>query len=167
MICIGFGASDSLRSKLIRWATASDWSHVWVEYPSTCWGGQWAAHSTEYGVVKEQCERVRTRYDRTYIFEVKGFDITNGMKECGHLLGRRYDFKVIWNALLLVVHRATKWKWLWSLASRDISRLTCSEFVATVMKRAGLSEAKGLDPEFTTPGDLFKLCKASKTFWML
>jgi len=167
MICIGFGASDSLRSKLIRWATDAEYSHVWIEYPSTCWGGQWVAHSAEKGVVKEPMKRVRARYDRIYVFEVKGFDLTSGMAASKELLGRAYDFKVIWNALLLVIHRATKWKWLWKVASKDISKITCSEFVATVMKRAGLPEAKGLDPEFVTPGDLFHLCKSSKTFWTL
>jgi len=112
-------------------------------------------------------KRVRARYDRIYVFEVKGFDLTSGMAASKELLGRAYDFKVIWNALLLVIHRATKWKWLWKVASKDISKITCSEFVATVMKRAGLPEAKGLDPEFVTPGDLFHLCKSSKTFWTL
>jgi len=67
----------------------------------------------------------------------------------------------------LVIHRAVGWKWLWKLASKDISQVTCSEFVTTVMKSAGLPEAKGLDTEFTTPGDLFRLCKTSKKFWTL
>jgi len=110
---------------------------------------------------------VRNGYDRTYIFEVKGFDLTAGMKKSKELLGRKYDFKVIWNALLLVLNRVTKWHWLWKLTVKDVSKLSCSEFVATVMKRAGLPEAQGLDPEFATPGDLFKICKASKTFWTL
>lgn len=167
MICIGFGSGSGWRSKLIQWATASEWNHVWIEYPSTCWGGMWAAHSAEHGVVKEPCARVRNGYKRTYIFEVKGFDLTPGMKKSKELLGRRYDFKVIWNAVLLVIHRSTGWKWLWNLAAKDITKLTCSEFVTMVMKRAGLPEAQRLDPEFTTPGDLFKLCKASKTFWTL
>lgn len=167
MICIGFGSGNDWRSKLIQWAVQSPYNHVWLEYPSTCWGGQWVAHSSDRGVVKEPCVRVRNRYKRTCVFEVKGFDLTPGMRESKELMGRRYDYKVIWNALLLVVHRATKWKWLWKLASKDISQLTCSEFVTTVLKRAGLPEARGLDPEFTTPGDLFKLCKSSKTFWSM
>lgn len=167
MICIGFGRNSSLRSKLIRWATAAPYSHVWIEYPSTCWGGQWVAHSAEKGVVKEPMERVRARYDNVRTFEVKGFDLTPGMRESKDLLGRRYDYKVIWNALLLVIHRATKWKWLWKLASKDVSQYTCSEFVATVLRRAGLPEAGGLNPEFTTPGDLFDLCKECKVFWTI
>ena len=167
MICIGFGANDSLRSRLIRWATAADWNHSWIEYPSTCWGGQWVAHSAEKGVVKEPRARVHARYTRTCVFEVKGFDLISGMINSKDLVGRRYDYKVIWNALLLVINRAVKWKWLWKLASRDVSQVTCSEFVSTVMKRANLPEAKELDPEFTTPGDLFKLCKASRKFWVL
>ena len=185
MICIGFGANDSLRSKLIRWATGSEYSHVWIEYPSTCWGGQWVAHSAEHGVVKEPCERVRARYDRTYIFEVKDFDLTPGMQASKELLGRRYDFKVIWNGLLLVLNRVLKSKWLWKLAAKDMSKLSCSEFVTVVMMRAGLPAiqsgefvhqvmgrlgiegATEVEPEFVTPGNLFRLCKSSKTFWTL
>lgn len=167
MICIGFGAENNLKSKLIRWAIRSDCSHVWLEYPSRCWGGQWVAHSSDRGVVKEPCSRVRNRYDKVYLFEVKGFDLMPGMRKSKELMGRRYDFKVIWNALVLVAHRFTKWDWLWNIASKDLNRLTCSEFVTTVLKRAGLPEARNLDPEFTTPGDLLELCKTSKTFWVL
>jgi len=167
MICIGFGANNSFRSKLIQWATDGDWSHVWIEYPSTCWGGQWVAHSADEGVVKEPCERVRARYSRVCIFEAKDFDLVPGMVASKELLGRKYDLKVIWNALLLVTYRATKWQWLWKLTLRDISKFTCSEFVATVLKRANLKEAQSIDAEFATPGGLFNICKESKFFLAL
>lgn len=166
MICIGFGASDSVRSKLIRWATKSDWSHVWVEYQSRAWGGYWAAHSTEKGVVKEPAARVKRRYNRAVLFEAK-FDLTPGMSSARTLVGKPYDFMVIWNALLLILSRWIRYGWLVQYVSRDLSKVTCSEFVATIIKRSGLQEAKGLDPELTTPGDLHRLCERSREFRIL
>jgi len=186
VIGIGFGASDSWRSRLIRWATAAKWSHVWIEYPSTCWGGMWVAHATELGVIKEPSERVHKRFDRFCVFDVRWEDMATGMVMSRDLIGRPYDFKVVWNALLLVLNRVFRWKWLGRVVFKDITRVTCSEFVATVMQkggriqelheaefitlvmqRVGLEQAKEVNPEFVTPGDLFKLCRASRAFWTL
>lgn len=163
MICIGFSRGRSVRSKLIRWATGTEWSHVWIEYPSHVWGGRWVAHSAENGVVKVPAEPYLASCETVKRFEAQ-VDLTKGLRACREFVGRDYDYKVIWNALLLVVHRWTSWKWLLGLASRDISRMTCSEFVATILKKAGLPEARGMEPEFITPGDLFKLCETSDKF---
>jgi len=157
MIYIGFGADNSFRSRLIQWATGSEWNHVWIEYPSECWGGQWVAHSTEKGVIKEPRDRVYSRYDKKCIFEVKEFDLTVGMRASRDLLGRDYDYKVIWNAVLLIFFRSWGWKWLWKWASRDISKVTCSEFVGTVIKNSNGPKLEK-DPEFLPPGDIYSFC---------
>lgn len=160
MIRVAFGANNTLRSRLIRWATGGTYSHVWLEYPSDVWGGSWAAHATDVGVVKEPALRVRKRYRRVRCFETHGFNITKGMAKSHDLLGRKYDFKVLWNALLLVLLRATGWQFLWRLPIQDVHKYTCSEFVATVLQRSDLGIAQGLNPEFTTPQHLLDLCVA-------
>jgi hypothetical protein len=164
VIYIGFSRGRSLRSKLIRWATAAEWSHVWVEYPSHVWGGRWVAHSAENGVVKVPAELYLASRETVKRFEVKP-DITGGLEACREFVGKRYDYKVIWNALLGVLWRATGWEWLKKIVSKDSSKLTCSEFVTSILKEAGVVGTESMDPELTTPGDLESFCSSSDDFW--
>lgn len=166
MIYIGFSRGKSLRSKLIRWATAAEWSHVWVEYPSHVWGGRWIAHSAELGVVKAPAEPYLASRERTIRYEVK-VDITRGLEACRDHVGKRYDYKVIWNALLGVLLRVTGWKWLRKIVVKDSSRFTCSEFVTSILKEAGVTGTEGMDPELTTPGELETFCASSNDFWVV
>lgn len=163
MIYIGFSRSRSIRSKLVRWATGAAWSHVWIEYPSHAWGGRWVAHSAENGVVKVPAEPYLASCEAVKRFEVK-VDITKGLEACREFVGRKYDYKVIWNALVGVIHRVTKWQWLYKIVSKDSSKLTCSEFVSSILKEAGVIGTEGMDPELTTPGDLERFCSSSPIF---
>lgn len=169
MIHVGFGTNEEWTSKLIRWATKSRWSHVWIEYPSEVWGGRWVAHSRADGVVKVPMERVEKMYPTRKIYECRlSVDrLTSGFGWARRHISARYDYGVIWNGLLLVLYRATKWQWLWGIVTRNAAKFSCSEFVGGFIKEAGLADTESLDPELTTPGDLEKLCSSSNDFWVV
>lgn len=166
MIVIGFSRGHSLRSKLLRWATAAQWSHVWIEYPSHLWGGRWVTHSAENGVVKVPAEPYLASQETVLRYKI-GVDVTEGFKQCRGYIGRKYDYKMIWNGLLGVIHRVTKWQWLYKIVSKDSSQFTCSEFVTLILKKAGVPGTEDMDPELTTPGDLEKFCSKSDNFWII
>jgi len=174
MICIGFGTNERLTSKLIRWATRSDWSHVWIEYPSGVWGGRWVAHSWADGVVKVPLERVEKAYPKRRLYECQ-VDVSDGLTWARKYIAASYDYGVIWNSLVLILYRATGWQWLKQIAARNAARFSCSEFVGGILKASGVKgvESSGVvdpdavdrfDPEMTTPGDLERFCATSDDF---
>lgn len=183
MILVGFGTNDKLASRLIRWATRSEWSHVWIEYPSGVWGGQWVAHSWADGVVKVPLECIEAAYPRRKLYECR-LDLTEGLKWARQYIAAGYDYGVIWNGFLLVLHRATGWQWLTRLIARNAAKFSCSEFVSGILKASGVrgvrssgavevtSDELGVDgdrfdPELTTPGDLDRFCADSDDFWVV
>ena len=177
MIVIGFGTNEKWTSKLIRWATRSEWSHVWIEYPSGVWGGRWVAHSWADGVVKVPLERVEAAYPKRVVYECRA-DLTEGLKWARQYITAGYDYGVIWNGLLLALHRATGWDWLTRIVARNAAKYSCSEFVSGIFKASevrgvessgvvGGDTADRFDPELTTPGDLAKFCADSDDFWVV
>jgi len=162
MFFVGFRRDNSFRSRLIRFVTGQAWSHSWVEYPSKVWGGYWAAHSMENGIVKVPALTVHR--PQMIRFETKA-DLSPGMEKCRSFVGRPYDYiGAIWNGALLLLYRCVRWEWLYKIVSRDTSRFTCSEFVAEILRANRLEGASKLDPQLMTPGDMVAFCEGSKDF---
>lgn len=166
MICIGFGTNEKWLSRLIRWATRSPWSHAWIEYPSGVWGGRWVAQAWPKGIVKVPLKQVEEMYTTRRVYECKP-NMEAGFQWAGSRLYADYDYGVIWNGLLLVLHRVTGWAWLNQIVHRNTAKLSCSEFAAGFLKTAGVRGAESLDPELTTPGALEKFCSSSDDFWVV
>jgi hypothetical protein len=165
VIRIIFGTNNSLRARLIRWATKSKWSHVWIEYPSEMWGGWWAAHSAEDGVVKVPHNRLWSRYPKRTMYELD-VPLDLGFEWARRVIGARYDYGVIWNALLLVLFRATRWEWLYQVVARNAARFSCSEFVAGFLKAAGTEGTEHWDVELMPPEALYRyMQKARDAGW--
>jgi len=179
MTRIGFGTSNKLHSRLIRWVTRSPWSHVWVEYESEAWGGEWAAHAGPSGVVKVPLETVHAEQSKRKVYDCR-LDLIPGLRASRGHVGAAYDYRsVLWNGLLLLLSRVFAREWLTKIVTRNRSKMSCSEFVSTIMKRAGVfdteravkplfamgvSNGESLDPEFVTPGALEQFCAASEDF---
>lgn len=163
MIRIGFGTNQEPHSRLIRWATDSPWSHVWIEYPSELWGGWWAAHAAPEGVVKVPLGQVLGRYPRYVRFDCR-LDLRQGFSWATHYVGAPYDYGAIWNGLLYAIHRMTKWEFLCKIAHRNTSKYTCSELATAFLKAADVRTVAGLDPELTPPGLLFDVLMQSGEF---
>lgn len=163
MIKIGFGTNSKPHSALIRWATDSPWSHVWIEYESQLWGGWWAAHSGPTGVAKIPLIKLLNEYPKNVQFYCNA-DVRGGFSWAHIAVGAPYDYGVIWNGLLYAIHRATKWDFLRRMAHRNTAKYTCSEFVTGFLKASGIRSVAGLDPELTTPGNLYKVVEQSGEF---
>jgi len=163
VIGIGFGTNDEFTSRLARWATGSAWSHVWIEYPSKVWGGQWVAHSTPRGIVKMPLAGVLRDYPVHVRFNCN-HDVSKGFEWAREYIGSPYDYGVIWNSLLYVVYRASHMKCLYNVVSRNASKYTCSEFVTEFLKVSGVNSILQFDPELTSPGMLYDTCVASYVF---
>lgn len=169
MICIGFGTNERWTSKLIRWATDSQWSHCWLEYPSAVWGGQWVAHSGANGVVKIPVERVYKKYPKRGLYELKlePEEIDRGFSWARSRIGVDYDYGVIWNAILLILWRATGWKYLWKIVYRNAAKDSCSEFVSGFLAATGMPGGEKLDPELTPPEGVWELCyDSARCVWL-
>jgi hypothetical protein len=166
MIYVGFGTNNKLRSKLIRWATKSKWSHAWIEYHSDLWGGVWAVHSHKQGVVKVPFEQIYEEYTKRKIYQCD-CDTERGFAWASKRVGLQYDYGVIWNGILLVLYGLFGWEFLWKLVVRDAARMSCSEFVAGFLKAAEIEGMENFDPELTTSGMLEKFCFSSKDFTAL
>lgn len=179
MIRIGFGTTDKLHSRLIRWVTRSPWSHVWIEYESEVWGGWWVAHAGPSGVVKVPLETVRAAHLKRRIYECR-LDLSSGLSASRMYVGSAYDYKsVLWNGFLLLLSRVFAREWLTKIVTRNRSKMSCSEFVGTILKKAGVfasenaeivllaigvGDGKSLDPEFVTPGMLERFCAGCEGF---
>lgn len=166
MFLVGFGTNDRWTSKLIRWATKSKWSHTWIEYPEDVWGGRWAVHAWEDGVVKIPNERIRASYPEQRAYECQE-DLSQGLTWARQYIGAPYDYGVIWNGLLLVVYGATGWRWLYDVVHRNAAKFSCSEFVAGVLKASSVPGTQDIDPELATPGELERFCSTSQSFWVV
>lgn len=162
MICLGFGTNDRLRSRIIRWATKSRWSHCWVEYPSGIWGGRWAAHSTPDGVVKVPVEQVEKDYPKHKRYEVRVpvYDLAPGFTWAREHIGASYDYGVIWNMILLLLYRSTGWERLYNIVIRNAARFSCSEFASGFLRSSGVV-ADTVDIDLVYPGELDTLCSES------
>lgn len=163
MIRIGFGTNQLWHSRLIRWATDSPWSHVWIEYQSHTWGGPWAAHAGPTGVVKVPLEQIWTRYPERIRFDC---DLCggSGFTWARSYIGAPYDYGAVWNGFLFAVHRSTKWNWLRHIAMRNTAKFTCSELVTGFLKACGIRSVAGLEPELTPPGVLYNVLQQSGEF---
>lgn len=164
LVRVCFGTNERMLSKLMRWLTRSNVTHVWLEYECLVWSGIWAAHVTERGAIKEHHIHVRSKYRVCEVFEPL-VELT-GVISMGGLIGvAGYDYRnAIWNGLLFLLYRFTKWHWLYKFTLRRMCKLTCSEFVAWIFKASDLKHTEQLEPELTMVGDLAKFCKNSDEF---
>lgn len=127
-------------------------------------GDTWVIHSGPDGVVLIPGERVDELYTERSLYEL---DITienvhSGFRWARDRVGADYDYGVIWNCILLLLWRSTKWKFLWKLVVRNASRFSCSEFVTSFLIAAKVPGTATLDPETVYPGMLEKFCDDSE-----
>ncbi len=98
MVAIGFSRDSSFKSRLIRWALRSKFSHVFIRYESPHWGLV-VVHATPRGIIIEPYERVIDGKE----IELFALDhnMGAGFAAVREYLATRYDWHtVIWNSLL-------------------------------------------------------------------
>jgi hypothetical protein len=151
---------------LLQWlvpiVTGSKWMHVWIEYPSEDWGGEWIAHATNDGVVKVPAEpyiaKVKTQGEIKR-YKIVGIDPRVGMKSSRELVGLEYDYKSLaWNMFVLLLYRLFGRHVIGPALDR--TKMTCSEFIAYILQGSGILD-QDAEPEFFSPGDIEAFCEKS------
>lgn len=160
---VGFGTNRKWTSKMIREATGSWCSHVWIEYSSFRLGGMHAIHAQSEGVIRDDVFDVWDKYPKFKRYEVmmKSNEIHNGIKYAINMIGTPYDYGVIINGLKLWWWRETM---RYTTPHRNPRELHCSEFVTLVLDYINIPNINKLDPELTYPGKLWKFVRDSSVF---
>ena len=169
MICIGFGTNERLASRLIRRATESDWSHTWLEFPSSVWGSKWVAHSGPGGITKIPLSIVEEAYPERSVYLI-GIDVKRlhtGFRWARDHIGSDSGYNVAWNGFLFLLWRATVWERLYGTIRKNVARYTGSDFVAGFLKAGGVTGFEKSDPKQVTPGHLERFCNHSNDFQWL
>jgi len=161
-VTVGFSSQKTFVSWLIRVFTGSRWAHSWIEYRSGLWGGRWIAHSTGAGVQKVPAEQLKAVWSSWVGYSCE-IDLTPGIRTNRSYVGTGYDFVSLGGHIL----RLMTW-WLLGRRilnpSRDASKVTCSEFVARILKGAGVPGTEEWDPETMDSGALQSFCETSPYF---
>jgi hypothetical protein len=154
MTKIVFTATNTLLGRLIRWVTRSKVSHVFIEYPSQKWGGQWALESGAVGVRKVPAERAR--HDIVFEFEcVKIPD--RAFKQIGQYVGTRYDV----GGLFVFAWAKIVWRWSGRKIRKPLNNTHgqfCSELVSRFFKAANIIDDRLADPELVSPQTIYSIC---------
>jgi len=123
---IVFTASHTPGGKIIRWLTKSDKSHVFAQYTSSLWGGEWAAEAMVKGVVKRPAEKARHHVVKEYQCL---FDPKPGFHAIRRYFGESFAFEgVLIAGWLILVWRLFKKKVKSPIHS--VKSQFCSELIA-------------------------------------
>lgn len=89
-VYIGFTASDGLVSRLIRWFTKGDVSHVFLLYWSPVWDS-WVEHgAVGRGFIATKAPGGSVKHLKSLYYVG---DLTPGMAACSDFLGAPYDYR--------------------------------------------------------------------------
>lgn len=154
MITLIFSTGSSFASRLIRWVTRSPVSHVslgieWYGYPLVL-------EASLGGVIPKS----RVKWERSNKI-VKEYLLDNvvseDLSEVVGSLNQKYDYIGLLGYIPVLLYR-----WLGKRIKNPLSSaksVVCSEFVLSLdPDRDKIPEWKDLDPETTTPKDLFDIC---------
>ncbi len=152
-VTICFGRWADLKSRIIRWITKSEWSHVWIEYNSERWNSRLVVHADSKGVIIEPKSSFLERRKQPLAvveYEISGYT-SRAFALSKEYLGKDYGYwTLILNSFLLLARRLG----IKNLRGvRDIGKYTCSEFTTLFIQNAGISCK--LDAELTWPGKLY------------
>lgn len=155
---IVFTARTNWFSRLVRWFTKSQVSHVFLEYDSSLWGGRWVAEATVGGVRKVPSYKAR----KNVVFEYRFLgDPRPGCAAIASYFGNKYDYAGIVGFAVFIL----LWRWLHLKIKRPFTHSKaqlCSELVARWVKESGVPVAAYIDPELTTPQMVYDICFTSR-----
>jgi hypothetical protein len=126
------------------------------------WGGWWAAQIDERGVRKIPFNQLKYTYLEKYeLADTTKTSLALGVRAMRNHIGDSYDWLgLLWGLFKLTVKRLTGWNIRGVVHSDE--RLFCSEFVASVLQRAGIHGTEKWTPESVSPAMIrrFLLCNA-------
>lgn len=148
-----FCTTDLPLSALLRWAGRSPASHVALGYVDD--GLAMVAQADFGGVTTEPRTRFLDRHRRLVAEYAVAADVP--LHSVAADFGLGYDYAGLFGYAAVVLARWLRVKARNPLASAR--RRVCSEFVAAALA-AAVPACAAIDPEATTPGDLWALCAA-------
>jgi hypothetical protein len=149
MIYVGFSASDSWLSRLIRWMTGSEVSHAFVGFD---WlDTEWVLEADRVGVRVIPFDQFAAENHIVDMIPVA--DSLDAIRPALLKLGRRYDYGGLFGSVIVLVGRWLRLKWHNPL--QNGRALFCSELVVEdVLKPMGWPGAAELSAGDTNPADL-------------
>jgi len=153
-VTLVFTTTTSPVSQAIRWVTGSRVSHVaiglsWEDVPVI-------VEATTGGV--KNSPRVLWAKDHILVAEYTFKpSVVVDLSEAIATIGAAYDYVGLAGYLVVLLGRRLGRKLKNPLASEKA--MVCSEFVLCLNKEKTIPEWKDLDPEATTPEDLFRICE--------
>jgi len=159
---VGFCADSSFLSRAVRWITRGDWSHTFIVAGHV--GGVEVVIEADRGEVRlSRLDQYMTGYTTMFFEPVDGvMDIGAGICTAMSHLTVRYGFmQVIGIAVVLTLRRMTGLSIPNPFRSGDI----CSELDLRFLGAADPAGPwSGMDPDTTTPEDVFEYLRLSDRF---
>lgn len=157
---IGFSTTHKWPSRLIRWLTRSQVSHVWISFPAA--GTRLVIQADTRGVHVDSWDNWAPQQKIVARFRLlDGSDRWAGWRggiatrALFGLLHRSYDWRGALGVGWVLLGRCLGARWRNPLAS---SAYFCSELGAEWLRIAGVMVP--LDPETATPEDVMRVCRS-------
>jgi hypothetical protein len=159
---IGFSTTNKIGSRIIRWASRSKVSHVFVSFPVM--GDRLVFQANSKGVAMEWWSRFKKKNTIVAQYElVNGGDKWTGWRgalatsQLFPLLHSSYDFKAILGFVWVLIGKWFGRRWKNPLAQR--SAYFCSELGLLWLQAAQVANVKGYDSESAWPEDVLQWCR--------
>ena len=154
-ISLCYSTTNALYSKVIRWITKANVSHVYIRFYDETLGTDMILHSDMPGVVFNMAEIFSIKNFTTEEYEIEDERLKEAIKNNLWHLGKSYHyFKLIDWAVFIIFKR-----WLVRKIKNPVSnpkKLICVDFVLFILNDAGITH---LPIGLMTPIDLLQWCK--------
>jgi len=162
-ITIGFSTTGKFMSRVIRFVTGAKCSHAWISFYDETLGSKMVMQAEWWGYEIRPWHRWLSENILVAEFTTD-LDMSSPLREMAKSIGKRYDW---FSAGFSGIKRWIS-KWVSSKftlrPSRTPRKLMCSEAVVRFLRAAGSPMVMNIDPEATSPGDLFKIVSKSPSF---
>jgi hypothetical protein len=152
-VSIGFSTKrGSFLSSIIRWATGSKVSHIWIL--SDIFGVPCVVEASEKGFFpSSSLARFEKDNEVVFLFPVE-HDLSEGLRWAANHFGERYDFAGLFGMIRVLLGRLfhRRWKNPWN----NRKALFCAEAIAEVLKRSAYPKSEALRPADVGPEDIRK-----------
>jgi len=162
-ITVGFSTTGKFMSRVIRWVTGARCSHAWISFYDETLEMKMVMQAEWWGYEIRPWHRWISENILVAEFETD-LDMSAPLRSMAKSIGKRYDW---FSAGLSGIKRWVS-KWISSKftlrPSRTPKKLMCSEAVVRFLQEAGSPYVTDIDPETTSPGDLFKIIGKASAF---
>ena len=154
-LAIGFSTTNSIWSKLIRWFTKANISHVYLKIWDQTFGTHLVLHSDWDGVQFDLLEKFSINNFTVEEYEIDDPRLDEAIKKNLWFLGRSYDYKKLISWAWLIIFKRYIVRKI-KEPSKDPKKIICVDFILFPTNEAGLTH---LPIGYLTPIDFGKWCK--------